>query len=104
MNGYRVTLTCPFDGAELNHEAGGATNGWTARSIARCPECNAQLLVEMTVRCANENHRRKPGTQSRPTTRHAKAAAVSVSKEEGDEIAAAVLQLCARLASKGVAA
>ena len=103
MRGYRITLTCPYDGHELEHQADGVTNGWEARALARCPECKAQLLIAMTVRCTNEMARRKPGAEARPTTRAAKAAAIPVTQEEGDEIAAAVLTLCQRIAEKSAA-
>lgn len=49
MTGWQFHLTCPYDGAPVEHVASGATNGWETRAVGRCTECGTQLLLAVTV-------------------------------------------------------
>ena len=42
---YGVPVTCPHDGAAVEHVAAGTTNGWETRSVIRCTECDVSFIV-----------------------------------------------------------
>lgn len=47
--GYAFTLTCPNDGAAIEHAASGTSTGWETRAVCYCTTCGAQILVAVTV-------------------------------------------------------
>lgn len=42
---YGLPVTCPHDGAAVEHVAAGTTNGWETRSVIRCTECDVSFIV-----------------------------------------------------------
>lgn len=56
-DGYRFELTCPLDGAPIRSLATGVTTGEMARAIAKCTECDVELMVEATVTPARPGQR-----------------------------------------------
>lgn len=59
MTGWQFHLTCPYDGAPVEHAASGATNGWETRAVGRCTECGTRLLLAVTV-AVGDRHRPLP--------------------------------------------
>lgn len=59
MHGYTLGLSCPYCGCDVAHEAGGKSNGWETRAVARCSSCRAQLVIQVSMVCTNSAQRVK---------------------------------------------
>lgn len=53
MKAYQFNLTCPNCGGDLEHEAGGTSDGWETRAIAVCGACSARVLVHVDLSVLN---------------------------------------------------
>lgn len=64
ITGYRFNLSCPCCAALLTPQAEGVTTGAQTRAVAKCPECDATVLIEVLVHVTNKQRRATPAKRA----------------------------------------
>lgn len=53
---YDLRFTCPYCGGQCEHVTNGATTTWETRSLVRCLECEAEVIVVVHLVATVDNH------------------------------------------------
>lgn len=52
MTGYRLELSCPQCGSEVDHVTSSVASGGDARAVCKCSRCSREWLVTVYLRAA----------------------------------------------------